>query len=79
MQRADQAANRNLERILRSSPKWFCENVNAERESRGLDRIDVVGLPNDQGSPEQLRASRHASVLRQVERLQNEATRLKNN
>lgn len=79
VEHASSKSRASLQRILRSAPKWFCESVDRERRSQNLDPLNVTGLPNDQGSPEQLLATEHALLLRKVELLLNEAERLKSN
>ncbi len=59
--------------ILRTAPEWVVQEISQRSVERGGQPLPFKGIPNDQGSPEQLNATRHALLLRKLELLRQES------
>ena len=59
--------------ILRTAPAWLVQEVSEARMANFLPPLPFKGIPNDQGTPEQIDANLHALTLRKVELLKAEA------
>jgi hypothetical protein len=59
--------------ILRTAPAWLVAEVSEMRMQNSLPPLPFKGIPNDQGTPEQLDANLHALTLRKLEMLKEEA------
>lgn len=63
--------------ILRTAPQWLVEEVSEQRKAEGLAPLPFKGIPNNQGSPEQIDANLHALTLRKIELLRQEANEVR--
>ena len=59
--------------ILRTAPAWLVAEVSESRMANSLPPLPFKGIPNDQGTPEQIDANLHALTLRKLELLKEEA------
>lgn len=66
-----------VENILETAPQWLCDEISRRTYERTGEHITIRGVPNDQGSPEQLAANEHALRLRKLELLREEANELR--
>ena len=59
--------------ILRTAPAWLVAEISEARMANSLPPLPFKGIPNDQGTPEQIDANLHALTLRKLELLKEEA------
>ena len=63
--------------ILRTAPRWLIDEINERRAENHEPPLPFKGIPNDQGSPEQLNANLHALQLRKLELLKQQANEVR--
>ena len=63
--------------ILRTAPAWLVEEVSEMRMQNSLPPLPFKGVPNNQGTPEQIDANLHALQLRKLELLRQEANEVR--
>ena len=63
--------------ILRTAPAWLVSEISEARMANSLPPLPFKGIPNDQGSPEQLNENLHALTLRKIELLRQEANEVR--
>lgn len=55
--------------ILRTAPEWVVSEISQRSVERGGRPLPFKGVPNTEGTPEQLDATKHALLLRKLELL----------
>ena len=63
--------------ILQTAPRWLIDEINTRNADSGRGPLPFKGVPNDQGSPEQLDANLHVLNLRKLELLKQEARNIR--
>ena len=77
VEKSDEYKGGSYSSILRTAPAWLVQEVSEQRMAEGLPPLPFKGVPNNEGTPEQIDANLHALTLRKLELLKQQANEVR--